>query len=519
MANINIYEQDNTLLGGIGENDNIVYIPGFAATNTNVYIITTAGTVPTPATVGIAQADAESLPEAYNKTTPAVPQYYCNIADKLAWRCTAATLNPASYTWTAIDYVEPYSENEPVLCTSIRQFEAAFGSTPFTFSAAVTYANIHSFSANATNGLTNIVEARSYDKSYIMAKELIALGIPVLYENVVTRNNGIKSPSTAITNLYARFTGDSTSNLFSKFADSSDYEVKFITAGGYPVFEHYTTGTSTTYNDIVANMVAAVKGKGDEGGSGRGDAFVLIDHTDNPSRTLVPTDSASVYAAINSGNYALNTSYAAMFTPWVNYTTTTLAANITTSLPASFAYLYALGIAMQSNPDYLAIAGVTRGNLNNNFKGLNIDKSLTNSIANNYQKDTGVSINAITNIRPYGLTIWGNRTLKNNDAGMKALSFLNIRSLMCDIKKQAYETATSLMFEQNNDILWVNFLAGITPLLDQMKSSSGISGYKIYNNSVANSKKLSALIKLFPVYAVEDFDIYISLENNEVTVE
>ena len=63
MANINIYEQDNTLLGGIGENDNIVYIPGFAATNTNVYIITTAGTVPTPATVGITQAEAESLPE------------------------------------------------------------------------------------------------------------------------------------------------------------------------------------------------------------------------------------------------------------------------------------------------------------------------------------------------------------------------------------------------------------------------------------------------------------------------
>jgi hypothetical protein len=93
-----------------------------------------------------------------------------------------------------------------------------------------------------------------------------------------------------------------------------------------------------------------------------------------------------------------------------------------------------------------------------------------------------------------------------------------MRSLIAEIKKRCYKAAEQLMFEQNSDVLWINFKAKIIPLLDEMASSYGISGYKIIKEPADSKTQLKSTIKVFPIYAVEDFDITVMLTDEEVTV-
>ena len=50
---------------------------------------------------------------------------------------------------------------------------------------------------------------------------------------------------------------------------------------------------------------------------------------------------------------------------------------------------------------------------------------------------------------PFGLRIWGNRTLFDNSGkgNLTASSFLNIRNLCSDIKKTVWTAARTLTFE------------------------------------------------------------------------
>lgn len=423
------------------------------------------------------------------------------------------------------------------------------------------------------------------DPSYIYAKELLLAGIPVIYERV----NGIaedditttaadtrvltltyepisvqvivgeneldstkytvdkkqitlSSPLPAETKVKVRYTTkddikvekmyDSLATILFDTTDTEhckiinkDYQVKYITSGGYPVFEYDYAGDS---NAIARQMVAVAEL--------RGDAVALIDHTNKPERAL--TGSNSVYNAVN-GVLKLSTTddldtYAAMTTPWGNYTLTGTYAyklgieatsktnSVTTQdFGGSFAYLTCLAKSLKSNPNWYAIAGATRG-LVPNLNNLRVNKMLTNAIANNYQEDGKVCINAITNIKPYGYCIWGNRTMRDQSSATRkgyAIGFLNLRNLVCDVKKQAHLAAQSLMFEQNTDILWINFKSLMTPLLDKMVSGSGLSGYKIVKVSSDSKTKLKALIKIYPVYAVEQFEIAIQITDEEVSVQ
>lgn len=297
--------------------------------------------------------------------------------------------------------------------------------------------------------------------------------------------------------------------------------------------------TLNTATSIVGKMLAVAKL--------RGDCVALIDHTDNPERPLAASNVKSVYASVSGtpqvSPYAITSGgeYAAMFTPWYRASFVTSSAPSSTvsiafadgshvsaaqitwapgSMPGSFGYLMALADSVRNNPSWLAVAGVTRGVVPN-LLALDLNNRLTNSIADSYQQEDKISINPITNIRPYGYTIWGNRTLKNNAAtnGLTATSFLNIRNMVSDIKKRAYSAAMSCIFEQNTDILWLNFKAQVEPVLEQMTSGYGINDYKIIREKSDSPVKIVATIRIYPVYAVESFDITIELANDVVSVE
>lgn len=299
----------------------------------------------------------------------------------------------------------------------------------------------------------------------------------------------------------------------SGLTDRGNHSVKYLTSGGYPVFE--------TTSMLANSMIQVAKE--------RGDCVALIDHTDYPFRKLNQHHSESLYQAVKKAAETYLTTdgeFGAMFTPWAEYARLTTDGNIpetprTFRAPASFAYLAALADSIKTNANWLAIAGVTRGSVRNLVEMTTV---IPNGVADGVQPRDAISINAITNIKPYGYTIWGNRTLKDNaDSGnLIATSFLNVRNLVSDIKKTCYRVARKLTFEQDTDVLWINFKSEISKLLDQMKSGYGISGYKILRDNThvrANDKAtLCAKVIIYPVEAVEDFYITIMLEDDQVTV-
>lgn len=511
MANITILERDLTSAGAGAAAYDVVYVPGIAETNKNYIVYSEGSTTPTQATPGaITAVDANSTNINMWGEEQEHPQYACNIIDKITWKCTDADDTDGVYVWVPQEiYVEPKPENTPLLCTTVKAFEDAFGATPYVFTEAQAYPTFKTGALPAA--LTNMYESGAAEKSYIYAKELIFKGVPVIYENIVTRTLGVKDTPT-VAGIY-----DALSDCFDKLSDKGEYTVKYITSGAYPTFELMVDAKPAAVTDKMTTIAYT-----------RGDAVAIIDHANNPGRKLSPTPgTGSVYDTLaNDTDYTIAyPEFGAMFTPWASYSCTTAPAAYANQLmPASFNYLCCLANSIQTNANWLAIAGVNRG-IGTGIKTLNTIDRLSNEIADAYQPRDAVAINAITNIKPYGLTIWGNRTLSKNASGnLTATSFLNVRNLVSDIKKLAYTTAKGLVFEQNSDVLWINFKAGIAPLLEQMKSGYGISNYKIirattkYNGEALGKGELAAVIRVTPLYATEDWEITLVMEDGDVTV-
>lgn len=355
----------------------------------------------------------------------------------------------------------------------------------------------------------------------------------------------------SVTSMYkgleARFNGYDESTAISgsdySFDSMGDYAVKYITSGGYPTFEYGpladpdASGNVYGTSPLAEQMIRL--------SASREDAVSLIDHTNNPNRSIYATDTYSVITRVRDefSNITTETgSYGTMFTPWYTCTHAAISGGATNNygtnenisqMPGSLAFLSALAQQLKNYNPWLAVSGVSRGPVPY-CAGLHTNFTLTNNVADSYQIIPGdvenlgsasISINPITYIRNYGYCIWGNRTLRNNSNGTKATSFLNIRDTVSDIKKRLYEASQSLLFEQNTDVLWINFKNLVTPLLETMVSNYILSNFDIvkYNidpetGQAVPSYKILSAIRIVPINSVEVFELQVQLENSEVTV-
>lgn len=307
-------------------------------------------------------------------------------------------------------------------------------------------------------------------------------------------------------------------------SDKSVYSVKYITSGGYPSV--VVKDEKSAENKFASNMLEAA--------SHRGDAVALIDYqmSLDDSVFTVGDKGDSFYSKMHAVASGLPyPEYGAAMYPWGIYNCgSSLKETPLISMPASFGYMMCVAKAIKSSPNWLAMAGVSRGIVPGLQKLLVPSNVISNAIAEEMQPKFGVenhniSINTITNIRPYGLTLWGNRTLKPVSVdGTVALNFLNTRNMLSDIKKLLYTTAKSCMFEQNSSDLWIKFKNGIEPLLRRLKAGNGISDYQIvrgttkYNGDPLTKGEIAAVIKVYPMYAVEYFELAVEINDEEVTI-
>ena len=226
-------------------------------------------------------------------------------------------------------------------------------------------------------------------------------------------------------------------------------------------------------------------------------------------------------------------SYCAAFTPWFNSTTQSLLYTdtlVNVDIPASFGYLFAYANSLTFNPEWYAVAGSYRGiitELSNVLKDYSSaecemlqGRSATAEVNLDEEGDNvGIAINPIAYVRPFGYIIWGNRTLQYNNGATNAVSFLNVRNLVCTIKKALYNAARKYTFEQNGEVLWVRFMSQVRPFLDQMQSGNGIAGYRFTRLETKAKARLAAKITIIPIEAVEDFDLEVELADSIEVVE
>ena len=410
---------------------------------------------------------------------------------------------------------------EPILCTSVLQFEKFFGTKPAVFTTGSSKPEYE-------------IDNYSVDRSYIMARELLALGMPVYYHAILKPGDAQKfDEANLYEQLIKRFSDESIFNT-SNIRDKGAYTIKYITTGGYANY-----GIKDAAGAVLSKLIADIAAK-------RGDAVAFIEDVPRAA-SLDPSSVNSFFNKLKTDTTTLtdeNESFAAAFTAWgeyrlsKTYKITDGEGNVkkieTALLPGCYAYLACLAINMKLGPNWLAMAGTTRGLIPNLIKlHVPANQQLNNMVADAYQPtepDTADglrALNAITDIKPYGLCVWGNRTLRKitEEQPLAGTSFLNIRNMVSDIKKVAYRVAKTLIYEQNTELLWIKFRAEISPFHDQLVSGAGIADYKLlkldtrYDGTELGKEEFACAIKIYPIYAVEAFEVTIVITDADVEVQ
>lgn len=302
--------------------------------------------------------------------------------------------------------------------------------------------------------------------------------------------------------------------------DKGLYDIRFLTLGGI----------TASLSAQVSNMIACAANRGDC------IALVSLDET----AALFDYNARNVNQAFASMGGS-NGEYAAGFTPWftseqgdlIKATSTQASEGVyewvesPEKIPAEFGYLFAYANSTKNNPEWYAIAGFERGIIPElkdvlyEYGSADVDVLQSRTTLDAQDDNVGVAVNPIANVRPAGYIIYGNRTLRNNDATKKtvAVSFLNVRNGVSAIKKTMYDAAKRYTFEQNTEILWLNFQSYITPLLDRMLTGNGLLGYRFIRQKTDAKARLKARLNIIPVEAVEDFDLEVYMTDDLTVVE
>lgn len=245
----------------------------------------------------------------------------------------------------------------------------------------------------------------------------------------------------------------------------------------------------------------------------RGTAIYLIDGLAN-----FTSEEFFTYCGADS----LGKSYAAAYGPWCY--AKFLNTGSTSLLPASYSMLVQwIKSASEGVPIWMAPAGVKRASLGSFFikPKYEIGKAILDMWQNN-SEDPEVDvykINPIMRAKNYGYVVYGNSTLLHNslEGETSMLQSVGTRVLANTIKKDAFDIALSLQFDQMVGDLYAQFKTLLSVKLDALKYQGGLYDYRIsLNDSIVtvgdvNQRRIPVKIQISPAPAVENFDITLEI--------
>ena len=124
-------------------------------------------------------------------------------------------------------------------------------------------------------------------------------------------------------------------------------------------------------------------------------------------------------------------------------------------------------------------------------------------------------INPIASFPSNQYVIFGQKTLQ---VANTALTRVNVRRLMIEIKRGIERIAQSLLFEQNNEFVRNNFLLSANAFLSNVQVNSGIENFRVtLLTDESDMNSLTGKIIIVPTRVVEFIAMDFVITNSGVT--
>ena len=199
---------------------------------------------------------------------------------------------------------------------------------------------------------------------------------------------------------------------------------------------------------------------------------------------------------------ALNTSYAALYWPWLQIYDSVNKQTVWTPPSGHISYIYAY--TDYNSETWFAPAGLNRGHLSTPIKAEYIPTLGERDLL--YQNN----INPIATFIRDGINVWGQKTLQRAPT---ALDRVYVRRIMLYLEKVVATAVRTLVFEPSDKITWIQFINLVEPFLESVKSRRGLIEFKIVCDSTTNTpdvidrNEMHARIYIRPTKAAEFISI------------
>lgn len=131
-------------------------------------------------------------------------------------------------------------------------------------------------------------------------------------------------------------------------------------------------------------------------------------------------------------------------------------------------------------------------------------------------------INPFVIYRGQGPVIFGNRTtLRDNSSD---LTRVNVRRMVCWVKRAVAMSSAYLLFDQNDEYLWNEWKNLIDPILRPIKATRGLKDYRLICDASVNTpevikaRTMKAKIELVPIAAVDVINLEFMVTDEITTV-
>lgn len=193
---------------------------------------------------------------------------------------------------------------------------------------------------------------------------------------------------------------------------------------------------------------------------------------------------------------------AACYYPWVKqldpYSGTQVWVPPTALIPGVVAYSDSVG------ETWYAPAGITRGTIPNVLT--TAYPIAVGDVEFFYGPGNGNAINPIMTFAKDGIVVYGQRTLQRFPS---ALDRVNVRRLLFYIEKAIATSTRKLVFEQDDTVLWAQFVSLVTPFLKSLRGNRALQWFQVVCDSTTNTPQMmnnnevGAKIYLIPTKTAE----------------
>ena len=180
----------------------------------------------------------------------------------------------------------------------------------------------------------------------------------------------------------------------------------------------------------------------------------------------------------NSRTAAINSSYAAVYWPWVKVFSVFDGKD--RWLDPSIYGVRQMAYTDSVSESWFAPAGLRRGRLS---KPTEVEVKLNQSDRDSLYSGGNV-VNPIVSFPQEGINIFGQRTSQRSPT---ALDRINVRRLMIYIRKVILRSTRTFVFEPNDEFTWAQIEGLVNPMLDDILRRRGITEFRVVCDETVNT--------------------------------